>query len=206
MKTRMLFSVALAAVLFTSTAFANVSENVFDLAGTTVKISATDKALVVNLSSATKEDVTIKIEDAFGGILLTEKVKDMTRFAKKYNVSKLETGKYTLTVTKKTVRTVQPFQVSANDVYISDREKKEKFLPVVILKDNKLDVNVLLGNYSNITVTITDNEGQIVKQDKNYVVLDLHTRYDIAQLPAGAYVVEVRAGDETFYHTIKKVF
>jgi hypothetical protein len=206
MKTRMLFSLALAAVLLTSTAFANVSENVFNLAGTTVKISTTDKALVVNLSSATIEDVTIKIEDAFGGTLLTEKVKGMTSFAKKYNVSKLETGKYTLTVTKKTVRTVQPFQVSANGVYISDMEKKEKFLPAVNLNDNKLDVNVLLGNYSNITVTITDNEGRVVKQDKNYVVLDLHTRYDIAQLPAGVYVVEVQAGDETFYHTIKKVF
>ncbi len=94
--------------------------------------------------------------------------------------------------------------MSANGVHISDIEKKEKFLPVVNLNDNKLDVNVLLGNYSNITVTITDNEGRVVKQDKNYVVLDLHTRYDIAQLPAGVYVVEVRAGDETFYHTIKK--
>ena len=204
MKTRMLFSLALAAVLLTSTAFANVSENVFNLAGTTVKISTTDKALVVNLSSATKEEVTIKIEDAFGGTLLTEKVKGMTSFAKKYNVSKLETGKYTLTVTKKTVRTVQPFQVSANGVYISDMEKKEKFLPAVNLNDNKLDVNVLLGNYSNITVTITDNEGRVVKQDKNYVVLELHTRYDIAQLPTGVYVVEIMAGDETFYHTIKK--
>ncbi len=206
MKTRMLFSVALAAVLFTNTAFANVSENVFDLAGTTVKISATDNALVVNLGSVTKEEITIKIEDAFGGTLLTEKVKDMPFFVKKYNVSKLEAGKYTLTVTKKTVRTVQPFDISATGVHIADIEKKEKFIPVVNLTDNKLDVNVLLGNYSNITVTITDNEGRIVKQDKNYVVLDLHTRYDITQLPNGVYVVEVRAGDETFYHTIKKVF
>ena len=137
MKTRMLFSVALAAVLFTSTAFANVIENVFDLAGTIVKISATDNALVVNLGSVTKEEVTIKIEDVNGNALLIEKVRDRPNFVKKYNVSKLEAGKYALTVTKKTVRTVQPFEVNAKGVSISEIEKKEKFLQLLVNKMTK---------------------------------------------------------------------
>ena len=54
---------------------------------------------------------------------------------------------------------VNTIMMSATGVHISEIEKKEKFLPVVSFKDNKLDVNVLLGNFSNITVKITDNEG-----------------------------------------------
>ena len=64
MKTRLLFILALVANLFTNTLSANVVENIFDLAGTTVKISSAQKAIVVNLGSVQKETVTISIADA----------------------------------------------------------------------------------------------------------------------------------------------
>ena len=204
MKTQLLFVLALVANLFTTNLSANVVENTFDLAGTTVKISTTSKALVVNLGSVQKEVVTISIEDANGVQLMQETVKENPNFVKRYNVAKLENGKYTLTVTKKTIRTVQPFDVTEAGVTIAEIEKKEKFIPYLNFNNDKLDVNVLLGNYSNITVTILDNEGHKVTEDKNYVVMTLHKRYDLSKLAAGAYVVEVLAGDETFYQTIQK--
>ena len=151
-----------------------------------------------------REIVTISIEDANGAQLMQETVKENPNFVKRYNVSKLESGKYTLTVTKRTIRTVQPFEVTATGVTIAEIEKKEKFIPFLNFKNNKLDVNVLLGNYSNITVTLLDNEGRKVQEDKNYVVMTLHKRYDLSKLPAGAYTVEVLAGDETFYQAVTK--
>ena len=204
MKIRMLFPLAFAAILFTSTAFANVVENIVDVAGTTIKITAADRAIVVDLGAVTKEEITIKIEDDYGNQLLTEKVRDRPLFVKKYNLSHLEAGKYKLTITKTTSRTVQPFEITDKGVVISEIEQKVKFLPVVHWNGTKLDVNALLSNYSNITVTIIDNEGRTVTQDKNYAVLAFHKRYDMSQLPTGVYVIEVIAGDETFYQTITK--
>ena len=204
MKTRLFFILALVAILFTNTLSANVIENTFDLAGTTVKISSAEKAIVVNLGSVQKETVSIVIADAQNNVLLSETVKETPNFVKRYNMSKLEKGTYTLTVTKKTLRTVQPFEITDNSLVIAELEKKEKFIPVVNFNSDKLDVNVLLGNYSNITVTILDNEGRKVAEDKNYVVLDLHKRYDLTKLPSGVYVIEVLAGDETFYQTVQK--
>jgi hypothetical protein len=204
MKTRLFFVLALVAILFTNTLSANTVENTFDLAGTTVKISSAQKAVVVNLGNVQKETVSIVIADAQGNVLASELVKNTPNFVKRYNMSQLENGTYTLTVTKKTIRTVQPFEIKDNSLEISEIEKKEKFLPVVHFNKDKLDVNVLLGNYSNITVTIIDNEGRKVSEDKNYVVLDLHKRYDLTKLPRGVYMVEVMAGDETFYQTVAK--
>ena len=200
-----LFSIlALVATLFTTTLSASVIENTFDLAGTSVKISASEKSIVVNLGSVQKETVSIVIANTAGEVLMTETVKETPNFAKRYNLAQLENGAYTMTVTKKTVRTVQPFQITQTGLLISELEKKEKFIPIVNFNKGKLDVNVLLGNYSNITVTIMDNEGRVVNQDKNYVVLDLHKRYDLSNLSNGVYVIEVMAGDETFYQTIAK--
>ncbi len=204
MKKSLFALLALVATLFTTTLSANVIENTFDLAGTTVKISAAQKGIIVNLGSVQKETVSIIIKDANENILLNEMVKESPNFVKRYNMSQLPNGAYTLTVTKKTQRTVQPFEITKDGLTITGLEKKEKFLPVVYFQKDKLDVNVLLGNYSNITVTILDNEGHKITTDKNYVVLDLHKRYNLSDLPNGAYIVEVTAGDETFYQTIVK--
>lgn len=204
MKKQAIFVLALVATLFTNNLSANVIENTFDLAGTTVKISAANKSIVVDLGSVSRETVSIVIANENGEVLMSETVKEKPNFVKRYNMSQMENGSYTLTVTKKTIRTVQPFEITKNGLTISELEKKEKFIPTVSFNNDKLDVNVLLGNYSNITVRILDNEGRKVKEDKNYVVLDLHKRYDLTQLPNGVYVIEVMAGDETFYQTVTK--
>ena len=109
-----------------------------------------------------------------------------------------------MTVTKTTIRTIQPFNITREGIVITELERKEKFIPFVILNDNKLDVNVLLNTYGTIAVNIYDNSGRRVKQEKSSDALNFHKRYNIAQLPDGAYVVEVTAGDETFYHTVVK--
>jgi C4-type Zn-finger protein len=204
MKSPLILVVALIATLFSQTAFSNTNERNFDLGGTTVKISSVEKSVVVNLGTVQKEEITITIEDSFGNTLATETIKNHPNFVKKYNVSKLENGQYSITITKKTLRTVQPFSVSEQGVVMSDVEKKEKFIPVLVQNGNILDVNVLLGNYNNITVKIVDNEGRSTVEDKNYVVLTLHKRFDLSKLPAGSYVAEVTAGDETFYYSIVK--
>ena len=203
MKTRLYFILAFVAILFTSNLNAGNIENLLYLGETTVKISSESKSVVLNLGNIKNEQITIAIEDAAGNQILEEKVKDAQYFAKKYNVSKLEDGDYKLIVTKKTLRTVQPFTVTGKTVEISELERKEKFLPVLSQNTDKLDVNVLLGNYSNITVSIFDNEGHKLFEEKNYVVFQLNKRYDLSKMAPGAYMVEVMAGDETFYYTVK---
>lgn len=204
MKTQLFFILTLAISLFTNTVKADNGSFSYDLGGgTNLKISAVQntKAVVVSLSNVTNEEVTIALEGE-EGVLVTETVKSKPSFSKKYNLQNLETGKYRVIVTKKATKTIQPFELTNKTVVLVETERKEKFLPSINQNGMKLDVNVLLGNYSNIKVNIYDNEGRVVYDDINYVVLLLHKRYDLSKLPAGGYVVEVIAGDELQYFPI----
>ena len=141
-------------------------------------------------------------EDAFGEKFATDIVKSSAHFAKRYNLTQLETGKYRLVVTKNLIKTIQPFELTNRTIILNELERKDKFLPTVSQKDKKLNVNVLLGNYSNITVSMYSSDGFKAFEDKNYVVLTLNKRYDLSKVPAGTYIVEVVAGDDTQYFTV----
>lgn len=204
MKTRLFFVLMLAITLISTTIKAENGSFSYDLGGgTNVKISAIEntKTVVVSLTNVTNEEVTIALEGDYG-TLVTDNVKGKPSFTKKYNLVNVETGSYKIVVTKKATKTVQPFELTNKNVVLFESERKEKFLPSLNQNGTKIDVNVLLGNYSNIKVNIYDNEGRKVYDDINYVVILLHKRYDLSKLPNGGYVVEVIAGDETQYFPI----
>jgi hypothetical protein len=204
MKTRLFFVLILAITLISTTVKANNGSFSYDLGGgTNLKISAIQntKTVVVSLTNVTNEEVTIELEGA-DGTLVTDNVKGKPNFSKKYNLVNLESGSYRVVVTKKATKTVQPFELTSKSLVLFESERKEKFLPSINQNGMKIDVNVLLGNYSNIKVNIYDNEGRKVYDDINYVVMLLHKRYDLSKLPSGGYVVEVIAGDETQYFPI----
>jgi hypothetical protein len=205
MKTRLFFSLATAAVLFVNTLTANTIEYIYDLGGTRLTISTAlaEKAVIVNATNTYNQDIIVTIEDKFGNVMFKDRSNQGSGFAKKYKLNDFEDGEYRLVVVKGTFKTIQPFKVNGNAVEMSKSERKEKFLPNVAVTGNKMDVNVLLGNFSNIHVRLYDNTGDKVFEELNYVVLDLHKRYDLSKLKKGIYFAEVTAGDETQTFTVK---
>ena len=203
MKSRTVF-ISIFAMLLNVAVFANNSERFVELAGSSVKISAVanTKAITVNVNNLLNDVLEVSLEDADGIILYTETAKNTNSFTKRLSLVNLDAGHYVLTIKKNLVKTVQPFELTATSVIISENERKEKFLPNITQKGNKLDVNVLLGKYSNVHVLIYDNEGRLVFEETNYVVLDLHKRFDLTKLGTGTYLVEVVAGEEVQYSTL----
>jgi hypothetical protein len=205
MKSIKLFSAfAFATSLFVQTLSANVIENTYNVDGVEVKIASNAQNVIVNLGDVQNEEIKISLVDDDQNILLTETVKDVKSFTKRYNVSRLDDGSYKMIITKKTVRTVQPFSIEKGIVKMSNMDKKEKFLPTLSFNNGKLDVNVLLSNYSNIVVKLFDNQGREVMTDNHYAEFKLNKRYDLVKLPTGVYVAQVMAGDETFSYTVVK--
>jgi hypothetical protein len=195
---------AIALSIFATSANAENVERTLKIEGTNINITAIEnaKVVMVSLNNNANGGMTITLEDAFGEKFATDDVKPTAHFAKRYNLSQLETGKYRIVLTKNAVKTIQPFELTKREIILNESERKEKFLPTISQKGKKLDVNVLLGNYSNISVKMFNSEGIKTFEDTNYVVLTLNKRYDLSQVNAGTYIVEVVAGDETQYFTI----
>ena len=204
MKIRLFFTLAVIATLFSTPLKADAVERFYTLEGTNIRFSAQEhsKAITITLNNVVANDITITLEDAVGNSLVNEKVSATPNFAKRYNLTNLENGNYRFIIKKKLSKTIQPFELTAKTVVMSDLKRKEKFLPNIAQRDNKLDVNVLLGNYSNIHVRIYDLDGRNIFEETNYVVFMLHKRYDLSKMPKGVYTVEVVAGDETEYYNI----
>jgi hypothetical protein len=204
MNFRLSLILALAVSMFATTLTAENTERMFSVDGTSIRITALEnsKTVMVTFNNTSKGEVVVALEDVYGSQFASDKVKSSERFSKKYNLSQLEAGNYRLVVTKNLSKTVQPFQLTNSAVVLNEFERKEKFLPSIKVKGNMLDVNVLLGNYSNIIVKVYSNDGLVTFEDKNYVVLTLHKRFDLSRLASGSYIVEVIAGDETQYYSI----
>jgi hypothetical protein len=202
MTTRLFF--ILFSFIFTAQVWANSAERIVNLEGTNLRISSVtdEKALRLTLSDISSE-IVVSITDNFGNVLLTDKLKPSIRISRKYDLSNVEAGRYTLTVSKKTSKILQPFLVDESKLEMLVSERKEKFIPVISLKNKALDLNVLLINYSNVHVKMFDNSGKLVFEETNYVVLTLNKRYDLAKLASGSYVAEITTGDDVFYHIIQ---
>jgi hypothetical protein len=200
-----IISVLASAILLLSVATLRAEDitKTYNLDGTNIRIAAvqTAKSIMISLANI-NEEVKISLQDERGTVLVNETVKTASSFQKRYNLSNLEVGNYRLIITKNLVKTIQPFELTNKEVVMSEGERREKFLPSVIQRNDKMDVNVLLGNYSNVHVKIYANDGTTVFAESNYVVMTLHKRYDLSKLPSGSYIVEVEAGDEIEYFTV----
>ncbi len=203
MKSRTIFTFLFATLLSIAT-FANTSERTIDLAGSKVKIvaAANTKALTINIDNLSLDAIEVSIEDSESNVLFSETAKNIPNYAKRLNLTQLETGKYKLVIKKNLVKTIQPFELTETSIVMTETERKEKFLPNIAQKGTKLDVNIIMSKYANVHVRIYDNEGRLVFEETNYVVITLNKRFDLEKLSTGIYVVEVIAGDETQYATI----
>jgi hypothetical protein len=199
MKTIKFFAAfALVAILSTQTLFAR------NLPFDDVIISSATESVSLNLGNVGSNAISVKIVNEAQEAILTEKVKNKPNFLKKYDVTTMPSGHYTMIITKENSRVTQPFIVQKGVLSLSETDKKVKYFPAFYFKNDNMDVNVFLGYYGTITVNVLDEEGNKVFSQKHDNVEVLHRRYNMSQLACGTYKVEVFAGDETFSYLISR--
>jgi hypothetical protein len=200
MKKLSISAFAFAATLSISSLLANNISNNYNLAGTPVSITSKSKSVVVDFENPQNEILTVNIAHEDGRTLIQENITT----SKRYNVSKFERGNYTLTLTKKDAKTIQPFQITEGGVVMKEKEEKVLFAPAIIRRDDVMQVNALANQYTNITVSIQDALGRTVYEDKNYVVFNLQKAYSVSTFPRGDYRLVVQVGDKTYSHMFSK--
>jgi hypothetical protein len=199
MKTIKFFAAfALVAILSTQTLVAR------NLPFDDVIISSATESVSLNLSNVGARAISVKIVNDNQEAIVTERVENKTTFLKKYDVTTMPSGHYTMIITKENSRITQPFSVQKGILSLSETDKKVKYFPAVYFKNDNMDVNAFLGYYGTITVNVLDEDGNTVFTQKNDNVEVLHRRYNIRDLTSGTYKIEVVAGGETFNYSISR--
>lgn len=203
MKFRIVF-IFFVALSISAMSFTNASNLPVVLSGSSVKIFAVSnsKTLMVSVSNNLNDAIEIELDDANGHVLYSETTEKVNTFSKRLNLNSLDAGFYTLVVKKNLVKTIQPFELTETSIKMSENERNEKYLPNIVQKGKKVDVNVLLNKISDVNIRVYDIEGRLVFEQISKDVQDLHKRFDLEKLAAGVYLVEVIAGDETQYATV----
>jgi hypothetical protein len=182
--------IAIALVLFTSfSAFANLDYLVN---------AEKNKVMVVNFKQTTGKSVTVSIVNGEGQAVFTEEVKTVNTF-KKYNLSKLSTGTYTVIITDVDKISFQKVYLS-NTSLIIDAKLDVINKPTVGKSANKWMINNIntthVGN-----LAIVDADGNKIYNEpstKNQVV------FNTTKLPLGTYTIEYTVAKKTFTYTVAK--
>jgi hypothetical protein len=199
MKTIKFFAAfALVAILSTQTLIAR------NLPFDDVIISSATESVSLNLVNVGSNAISVKIVNENQESIVKETVKNSLNFFKKYDVTTMPSGHYTMIITKENSRITQPFSVQKGVLSLSEKDKKVKYFPAFYFKNGNMDVNVFLGYYGTVTVNVLDEDGNKVFSQKNENVEVLHRRYNVGQLACGTYKVEVFAGDEAFNYLISR--
>jgi hypothetical protein len=157
------------------------------------------KTMVIDLKKNLGGNVVISIVSLDGETVFSEAFK-ADKKARKYNLSNLKVGTYTLIIEDEE-------KVSSKKVHISkasllvDNKIEEMIKPTVISNGDFWVLNVV--NLVGANIIITDEDGnkiysQVVESSS------LNKRFNVSKLPSGTYYINYDLNGKTFSNTVSK--
>ncbi|MFK7904145.1 MAG: hypothetical protein AB8B69_03425 [Chitinophagales bacterium] len=183
-----LFSLAIALLM---------SSNMYATAPTPIGVSSHFKvlseegsqAIALYIPEANTSKVLIKIKNNENEILFEKRVKVENGYAKKFNLKGLEDGNYQMTVTDKEKVVKQAFQISGDEVWMSESEKISFMHPTVQYNQDQKLMKVVSFNQEPIGFNVYDTKGNVILSETG--VESASKAYNLSRLDRGEYTVEV---------------
>lgn len=164
------------------------------------KSNETPKSIIVATSKWKARHVNVLIKENNGGTVYNEML-STGKTDRKFNLNGMAKGTYTLEISDDLKITSQQFTIVDSDVVV-DETVNTIYKPVVVSKDNKIDVN-LLNPSKNASIKIQDSyEGTIYAETQK--TSSVNKRFDISSLPSGSYSVNIDVDGRTYIHDFTK--
>jgi len=153
-----------------------------------------------NLSSSAP--ATIKVLTESGKTVYEEAVGKKDKHIKRYDFSKMKSGKYTLVLASKTGEVKKPFIVGNGLVREDKSAAYTYFRPRVIEKNKEHSLHIAFSNVTDVplNLVITNYQNSEVYSTKVAGYQDFNNMINLKKLPAGHYTVRVY-NTEYFYET-----
>ncbi len=157
------------------------------------------KKLVLNLENMSAHTVKCDIMDQEGKIIYTDKINTKTQKARRYDLTSLTPGIYTISIDDLMKVEELTIVVTSNDVIVNRNNSEITYKPVVWLNENKsADFNLLsLGKSVNVTIYNENNEEVYAETFSKQT--SIGKVYDFKKSEKGTYTMAVSVNGKTFY-------
>ncbi|TXD83837.1 hypothetical protein ESY86_07265 [Subsaximicrobium wynnwilliamsii] len=144
-----------------------------------------------------KKGHQVSIKNDEGRVIHRETVKRNGDYAKRFDLSDLEDGNYTIELDKDFEIIIKPFKMVSNEVILLSKLQTSIFKPVVRTKKNHLMISKLALNNESLNIELYYND-ELIHKDELKGAKILERIYTLSPSEEGIYVLRMSSGDRTF--------
>jgi len=160
-------------------------------------LSSNNSSFIIQLSDI-KYDTKCLLKNQQGMILYKEDIARAQIFQRSLNLIELPDGTYELQIEDDYKTETTSLTKSNGKVMTANQIKITTFKPQIVLKDTQLNVSLLALNNEKLTVSILDENQNIISEKKLSGSVNLGQSYDLSQLNAGNYTIQLYTNGKVY--------
>ena len=160
-------------------------------------LSSNNSSFIIQLSDI-KYDTKCLLKNQQGVILYKEDIARAQIFQRSLNLIELPDGTYELQIEDDYKTETTSLTKSNGKVMAANQIKITTFKPQIVLKDTQLNVSLLALNNEKLTVSILDENQNIISEKKLSGSVNLGQAYDLSQLNTGHYTVQLYTNGKVY--------
>ena len=160
-------------------------------------LSSNNSSFIIQLSDI-KYDTKCLLKNQQGVILYQEDIARAEVFQRSLNLIELPDGTYELQIEDDYKTETTSLTKINGKVTATNQMKTTSFKPQIILKDTQLNVSLLALNNEKLTVSILDEDLNIISEKNLSGSVNLGQAYDLSQLNPGHYTVQLYTNGKVY--------
>jgi hypothetical protein len=160
-------------------------------------ISSNSYVFIIQLSDI-KYDTQCLLLNQQGVVIYKEDIASADSYRRSLNLMELPDGTYELKIEDDyKIETITLIKNNGK-VAAANQVKTITFKPQIVLKDTQLNVSLLALNNEKLTISIIDENQNIISEKKLSGSMNLGQSYDLSQLNSGNYTIQLYTNGQVY--------
>ena len=160
-------------------------------------ISSNSYVFIIQLSDI-KYDTQCLLLNQQGVVIYKEDIASADSYRRSLNLMELPDGTYELKIEDDyKIETITLIKNNGK-VTAANQVKTITFKPQIVLKDTQLNVSLLALNNEKLTISIIDENQNIISEKKLSGSMNLGQSYDLSQLNSGNYTIQLYTNGQVY--------
>lgn len=157
------------------------------------------KSFVFRMDTQSKE-TTVRLIDTQAKVIYYEKVTGEDNYIKKFNVSKLENGSYTLKV-ENSLRVIK-YSITISNNMVKVLEVEENVKPIFRKNDDMVYVNLLNLDKESVEIKVYDSNNRVIFDETLEGEILVEKAFNFKNALSDNYMIVIKDSNDTYYKEV----